>query len=118
KVYEKEVADITHKPTVGYGFSSSAPYAGASATPPCHTGLVAGVMDDGGFIIDSYNLPPEPAPSREPIYSYIDGMPKDAGDYFIFFSGIEGREGIQDDKDDKADTDKDKKDDKDKDKKD
>lgn len=114
EVYEKEGADLTHKPTVGYGFSSSAPYAGASATPPGHTGLVAGVMDDGGFIIVSYNLPPEPAPSREPIYSYIDGMPKDAGDDFIFFSGIEGKEGIQGGKDDKGDKDKDK----DKDKKD
>lgn len=101
EVYEKKGADITHKPTVGYGFSSSDPYAGATATPPGHTGLVAGVMDDGGFIIVSYNLPPEPAPSREPIYSYIDGMPKDAGDDFVFFSGIKGKKGIKDSKGDK-----------------
>lgn len=109
EVYEKKGADVTHKPTVGYGFSSSDPYAGAAATPPGHTGLVAGVMDDGGFILVSYNLPPEPAPSREPIYSYVDGMPKDAGDDFVFFSGIEGEKGI---KDGKGDEEKDKKDDK------
>lgn len=59
-------------------------------TPPGHTGLVAGVMDDGGFILVSYNIPPRLAPSREPVYSYVDGMPKDAGDEFIFFSGING----------------------------
>src|SRR5699024_5277154 len=109
------------KPTVGYGFSSSAPYAGASATPPGHTGLVAGVMDDGGFIIVSYNLPPEPAPSREPIYSYIDGMPKDAGDDFIFLYGIEGKEEIKEKKKkkkkNKDNKNKKKKDDKDKKKK-
>lgn len=109
EVYEKKGADVTHKPTVGYAFSASAPYGGAAATPPGHTGLVAGVMDDGGFIIVSYNLPPEPAPSREPIYSYVDGMPKDAGDDFVFFSGIEGKKGV---KDGKGDKEKDKKDDK------
>ena len=95
EVYKKKGADTTHKPTVGYGFSASPPYAGAAVKPPGHTGLVAGVMDDGGFIIVSFNLPPEPAPSREPVYSYIDGMPKDAGDDFIFFSGIKGKEGMK-----------------------
>ncbi|HDF3152068.1 TPA: hypothetical protein PEE30_002649 [Staphylococcus aureus] len=90
EVYKKKGAKVTHKPTVGYAFSSSSPYGGAAATPPGHTGLVAGVMDDGGFILVSFNLPPKPAPSRVPIYSYVDGMPKDAGDDFIFFSGING----------------------------
>lgn len=103
EVYKKKGAETTHKPTVGYGFSASAPYAGAATTPPGHTGLVAGVMDDGGFIIVSYNLPPKPAPSREPIYSYIDGMPKDAGDDFIFFSGIKGKKGIKNDESKKDD---------------
>ncbi|OEK58875.1 phage tail tip lysozyme [Staphylococcus equorum] len=105
EVYEKEGADTTDKPTVGYGFSSSSPYAGAAATPPGHTGLVAGVMDDGGFILVSYNLPPEPAPSREPIYSYVDGMPKDAGDDFVFFSGIEGKKGVKGGGDEKKEKD-------------
>lgn len=90
EVYKKEGAKTTHKPTVGYGFSASAPYGGAASTPPGHTGLVAGVMDDGGFILVNYNLPPSEAPSRVPIYTYVDGMPKDAGDKFIFFSGIDG----------------------------
>ncbi|HCW0036304.1 TPA: hypothetical protein O9M52_002588 [Staphylococcus aureus] len=90
EVYKKKGAKTTHKPTVGYAFSSSAPYGGASSTPPGHTGLVAGVMDDGGFILVSYNIPPKMAPSREPVYSYVDGMPKDAGDKLIFFSGIDG----------------------------
>lgn len=90
EVYKKKGAKTTHKPTVGYGFSASAPYGGARITPPGHTGLVAGVMDDGGFILVSYNLPPKEAPSRVPVYSYVDGMPKDAGDKFIFFTGIDG----------------------------
>lgn len=90
EVYKKKGAKTTHKPTVGYGFSASAPYGGAHSTPPGHTGLVAGVMDDGGFILVSYNLPPKEAPSRVPVYSYVDGMPKDAGDKFIFFTGIDG----------------------------
>lgn len=103
EVYKKKGAKTTHKPTVGYGFSSSAPYGGASATPPGHTGLVAGVMDDGGFIVVSYNIPPKMAPAREPVYSYIDGMPKDAGDEFIFFSGIDGGKPASKGKDKKDD---------------
>ena len=62
-------------------------------------------MDDGGFILVSYNLPPEPAPSREPIYSYVDGMPKDAGDDFVFFSGIEGKKGVKGGGDEKKEKD-------------
>lgn len=109
EVYKKEGADTTNKPTVGYGFSSSAPYGGASKTPPGHTGLVAGVMDDGGFILVSYNVPPAPAPSRKPVYSYVDGMPKNAGDKFKFFSGVKGKDSFKGDKGKDKDKDKDKK---------
>lgn len=89
EVYKKKGAKTTHKPTVGYGFSSTTPYGGAGGEHG-HTGLVAGVMDDGSFILVSYNLPPKLAPAREPVYSVVDGMPKDAGNKFIFFSGING----------------------------
>ncbi|HDU1352930.1 TPA: glucosaminidase domain-containing protein [Staphylococcus pseudintermedius] len=88
KIYEKRGAKTTHNPTVGYGFSSSPPYALASIPGIGHTGVVAGVMDDGSFIIAQMNVDPDPAPSRTVLYSVIDGVPKDAGNNLIFFEGV------------------------------
>ena len=89
-LYKKNGAKTTHDPTVGYGFSSTPPYALASVPGIGHTGVVAGVMDDGKFIIAQFNVPPDPAPSRTVLYSVIDGVPKDAGDKLIFFNGQHG----------------------------
>ncbi|HAC5788991.1 TPA_asm: CHAP domain-containing protein [Listeria monocytogenes] len=88
QAYEKLGAKTTNNPTVGYGFSSTPPYALAAVPGVGHTGIVAGVMDDGKFIIAQYNVSPDPAPSRTVLYSVIDGVPKDAGNKLIFFSGI------------------------------
>ncbi|WP_215392847.1 CHAP domain-containing protein [Staphylococcus aureus] len=88
KIYEKRGAKTTHNPTVGYAFSSSPPYALASIPGIGHTGVVAGVMDDGSFIIAQMNVDPDPAPSRTVLYSVIDGVPKDAGTNLIFFEGV------------------------------
>lgn len=88
KIYEKRGAKTTHNPTVGYGFSSSPPYALAAIPGIGHTGVVAGVMDDGKFIIAQMNVDPDPAPSRTVLYSVIDGVPKDAGNNLIFFEGV------------------------------
>ena len=90
KIYSKRGAKTTHNPTVGYGFSSTPPYALAKIPGVGHTGVVAGVMDDGKFIIAQYNVDPDPAPSRTVLYSVIDGVPKDAGDDLIFFEGVGG----------------------------
>lgn len=84
EVYEKKGAKTTEKPTVGYGFSSDPPQAGAADASVGHTGVVAGVMPDGKWIMASYNLPPEPAPSRTLYYTVIDGT--DGG--IKFFSGV------------------------------
>lgn len=86
KSYKTHGAKITEKPTVGYGFSSKPPYANASSSPPGHTGVVAGVMPDGKFIIAQYNVNPHPAKSRKVLYSVIDGT--DGG--IKFFSGVKG----------------------------
>lgn len=104
KSYKKHGAKITDKPTVGYGFSSKAGYANASSSPPGHTGVVAGVMPDGKFIIAQFNVPPDPAPSRTVLYSVIDGT--DGG--IKFFSGVKGsknpsEKGKDKGKDDKKD---------------
>ncbi|MHD0398802.1 glucosaminidase domain-containing protein [Staphylococcus simulans] len=88
EVYKNQGAEVTNNPTVGYGFSSSPPYALATIPGVGHTGVVAGVMDDGKFIIAQYNVNPDPAPSRTVLYSVIDGVPEDAGNNLIFFSGI------------------------------
>ncbi|HDJ6675722.1 TPA: glucosaminidase domain-containing protein [Staphylococcus aureus] len=88
QIYEKRGAKTTHNPTVGYGFSSSPPYALAAIPGVGHTGVVAGVMDDGKFIIAQMNVDPDPAPSRTVLYSVIDGVPKDAGNDLIFFEGV------------------------------
>lgn len=90
EVYKAKGAKTTHNPTVGYGFSSKPPFALASIPGIGHTGVVAGVLPDGKFIIAQYNVPPDPAPSRTVLYSVIDGVPEDAGDNLIFFSGING----------------------------
>ncbi|MCE5003483.1 hypothetical protein KJJ36_14015 [Staphylococcus pseudoxylosus] len=84
EVYEKKGAKTTDKPTVGYGFSSDPPQAGAADPTVGHTGVVAGVMPDGKWIMASYNLPPKPAPSRTLYYTVIDGT--DGG--IKFFSGV------------------------------
>lgn len=88
KSYKKHGAKITDKPTVGYGFSSKAPYANATASPPGHTGVVAGVMPDGKFIIAQFNVNPHPAKSQVVLYSVIDGTDGDGG--IKFFSGVKG----------------------------
>lgn len=86
KSYKNHGAKITDKPTVGYGFSSKPPYANASASPPGHTGVVAGVMPDGRFIIAQYNVNPHPAKSRVVLYSVIEGTDGE----MKFFSGVKG----------------------------
>lgn len=86
KSYKKHGAKITEKPTVGYGFSSSPPYANATASPPGHTGVVAGVMPDGKFIIAQFNVNPHPAKSQVVLYSVLDGTDGE----IKFFSGVEG----------------------------
>lgn len=88
QIYKKRGAKTTHNPTVGYGFSSSPPYALAKIPNVGHTGVVAGVMKDGKFIIAQMNVDPDPAPSRTVLYSVIDGVPKDAGNDLIFFEGV------------------------------
>ena len=90
KMYKRNGAHTTHNPTVGFGFSASPPYASAKIPSVGHTGVVAGVMDDGKFIVAQFNIPPDPAPSRTVIYSVIDGVPKDAGENLIFFDGMHG----------------------------
>lgn len=90
EVYKAKGAKTTHNPTVGYGFSSKPPFAQASIAGVGHTGVVAGVLPDGKFIVANYNVPPKPAPSRTLYYTLIDGVPKDAGNDLIFFSGIKG----------------------------
>lgn len=88
QIYKKRGAKTTHNPTVGYGFSSSPPYALAQIPNVGHTGVVAGVMKDGKFIIAQMNVDPDPAPSRTVLYSVIDGVPKDADNELIFFEGV------------------------------
>ena len=88
QIYKKRGAKTTHNPTVGYGFSSSPPYALAQIPNVGHTGVVAGVMKDGKFIIAQMNVDPDPAPSRTVLYSVIDGVPKDAGNELIYFEGV------------------------------
>lgn len=88
KAYKAEGAKITNKPTVGYGFSSDPPYAGAADSSVGHTGVVAGVMDDGKWIMANYNLNGE-SPDRKLTYALVDGNEKEGG--IKFFSGIGGK---------------------------
>lgn len=87
-VYKNKGAKTTHNPTVGYGFSSKPPYLQASLAGVGHTGVVVAVFDDGSFLTANYNVPPYWAPSRVVEYALIDGVPKNAGDNIVFFSGI------------------------------
>lgn len=88
EVYKKQGAKTTHSPTVGYGFSSKPPYIQASLPGVGHTGVVVAVFDDGSFLTANYNIWPNLAPSRVLLYSLINGVPKDGGHNFMFFSGI------------------------------
>lgn len=105
KSYKTHGAKITDKPTVGYGFSAEAPAANAHSDPPGHTGVVVGVMPDGKYIIANFNVEPKLAPSRETLYSVIDGTD---GKKVKFFSGVKGSKDPS--KGDDKDDDKDKKD--------
>ncbi len=87
-VYKKLGAKTTHNPTVGYGFSSKPPYLQASIYGIGHTGVVVAVFDDGSFLVANYNVPPYVAPSRVVLYTLINGVPHNAGDNIVFFSGI------------------------------
>lgn len=83
--YKSAGAKTTSNPTVGYGFSSYPPYAGAGDSSSGHTGVVVGVLDDGKWIMANYNLNLE-APDRVLTYALVDGNPKKGGT--TFFSGV------------------------------
>lgn len=84
KAYEREGAKISKKPTVGYGFSSNPPQAGAGDPTTGHTGVVVGVMEDGRWLMANYNVEPKMAPSRTLYISLVDGTDGN----IKFFSGI------------------------------
>ena len=88
EVYKAQGAKTTHNPTVGYAFSSKPPYIQASIAGIGHTGVVVAVFDDGSFLTANYNISPNWAPSRVVLYSLINGVPKNGGTNFMFFSGI------------------------------
>lgn len=88
KAYKSQGAKTTANPTVGYGFSSDPPYAGAATSDVGHTGVVVAVLDDGKWIMANYNLNGE-APKRELTYALVDGNKKKGGT--TFFSGIGGK---------------------------
>lgn len=85
--YKSKGAKVTSNPTVGYGFSSFPPYAGAGDDAVGHTGVVAGVLPDGKWIMANYNLNLE-APERKLTYALVDGNKKKGG--VKFFSGVGG----------------------------
>lgn len=87
-VYRNQGARVTHRPTVGYGFSSKPNYLQAMLPGVGHTGVVVAVFKDGSFLTANYNVPPYWAPSRVVEYALIDGVPENAGDNIMFFSGI------------------------------
>ncbi|MDU4468688.1 MAG: CHAP domain-containing protein, partial [Streptococcus mitis] len=88
KAYKAEGAKVTNNPTVGYGFSSDPPYAGAADASVGHTGIVAGVLDNGQWIMANYNLNGEGnnGQRRHLTYALVDGNKKSGGTKF--FSGI------------------------------
>lgn len=88
EVYKAQGAKTTHSPTVGYGFSSKPPFIQAAQPGIGHTGVVVAVFDDGSFLTANYNIWPQIAPSRVVLYSLINGVPKNGGTNFMFFSGI------------------------------
>lgn len=85
--YKSKGAKVTSNPTVGYGFSAYPPYAGAGDSAVGHTGVVAGVLPNGQWIMANYNLNLE-APERKLTYALVDGNKKKGG--VKFFSGIGG----------------------------
>lgn len=88
KAYEAEGAKVTSNPTVGYGFSSNPPQAGAADSSVGHTGIVAGVMKNGDWIMANYNLKGEGnmGQKRSLTYALVDGNKKEGG--IKFFSGV------------------------------
>lgn len=88
KAYKQQGAKVTNKPTVGYGFSANPPYAGAADSSVGHTGVVAGVMDDGQWIMANYNLNGEGnnGQKRHLTYALVDGNKTSGG--VKFFSGV------------------------------
>ncbi|MGJ8462425.1 phage tail tip lysozyme [Staphylococcus haemolyticus] len=88
KAYEQAGAKVTKNPTVGYGFSSNPPHAGAADASVGHTGIVAGVMDNGDWIMANYNLNGEGnnGQKRHLTYALVDGNKKSGG--IKFFSGV------------------------------
>ncbi|MGX0176145.1 phage tail tip lysozyme [Staphylococcus hominis] len=88
KAYEAKGAKVTSNPTVGYGFSSNPPYAGAADASVGHTGIVVGVMKNGDWIMANYNLKGEGnmGQRRSLTYALVDGNKKEGG--IKFFSGI------------------------------
>lgn len=90
KAYKGKGAKTTSNPTVGYGFSSDPPYAGAAEASVGHTGVVIGVMPDGKWLMSNYNLNGEANKdeSRVESFALVDGNKKKNG--ITFFSGIGG----------------------------
>lgn len=90
KAYKQKGAKTTNSPTVGYGFSSNPPYAGAALSSVGHTGVVIGVMDDGKWLMSNYNLNGEGSNSKKRVetFALVDGNKKEGG--ITFFSGIGG----------------------------
>lgn len=79
---------ITHKPTIGYGFSSKYNFGNATMKMVGNSGVVIGVFSDGGFLCASFNQKPYLATSRDICYFKLDGVDKDAKDNLLFFSPI------------------------------
>lgn len=90
KAYKAQGAKTTANPTVGYGFSSNPPFAGASTSDVGHTGVVIGVMEDGKWLMSNYNLNGEANKdeSRVETFALVDGNKKEGG--ATFFSGVGG----------------------------
>lgn len=88
KAYKSQGAKVTANPTVGYGFSSDPPMAGAADSSVGHTGIVAGVMKNGDWIMANYNLHGEgnKGQKRHLTYALVDGNKKSGG--IKFFDGI------------------------------
>lgn len=88
KAYKQKGAKTTNNPTVGYGFSSNPPYAGASLKSVGHTGVVIGVMDDGKWLMSNYNLNGEGSNDKKRVetFALVDGNKKKGG--ITFFSGV------------------------------
>lgn len=90
KAYKSKGAKTTANPTVGYGYSSDPPYAGAADSSVGHTGVVIGVMDDGKWLMGNYNLNGEANKNeeRKQTFALVDGNKSKGGT--TFFSGVGG----------------------------